>query len=75
MANMRRLPKGTKMQVANQIRYTACQMLGVEDIISELAIRHASISYQDEHHAKVHIDIDAIIDLEKMVQLQNELRV
>lgn len=75
MANMKRLPKGTKMQVANQIRDTACQMLGVEDIISELAIRHASISYQDEHHAKVHIDIDAIIDLEKMDQLQNEPRV
>ena len=75
MANMRRLPNGTKMQVANQIRVTACQMLGVEDIISQLAIRHVSLSYPDEHHVKVHIDIDAIIDLEKMVQLQNELRV
>ena len=72
---MRRLPNGTKMQVANQIRVTACQMLGVEDIISQLAIRHVSLSYPDEHHVKVHIDIDAIIDLEKMVQLQNELRV
>ena len=75
MANMKRLPKGTKMQVANQIRDIACQMLGVEDIISELAIRHVSISCQDEHHAKVHIDMDAVIDLEKIVQLQNELRV
>ena len=75
MANMRRLPKGTKMQVANRIRDTACQMLGVEDIISQLAIRHVSLSYPDEHHMKVHLDIDAIIDLEKMVQLQNEPRV
>lgn len=75
MANMKRLPKGTKTQVANQIRDIACQMLGVEDIISELAIRHASISCQDERHAKVHIDMDAVIDLEKIVQLQNELRV
>lgn len=75
MANMKRLPKGTKMQVANQIRDTACKMVGVEDIISELALRHVSISYQDEHHAKVHIDMDAVIDLEKIVQLQNELRV
>ena len=75
MANMKRLPKGTKMQVANQIRDAACQMLGVENIISELAIRHISLSYPDEHHVKVHFDIDAIIDLEKIVQLQNELRV
>ena len=75
MANMKRLPKGTKMQVANRIRDTACQMLGVEDIISELAIRHLSLSSPDEHHMKVHLDIDAVIDLEKMVQLQNELRV
>lgn len=75
MANMKRLPKGTKMQVANQIRDAACQMLGVEDIISELTLRHVSISYQDEHHWKVHIDMDAVIDLEKIVQLQNELRV
>lgn len=75
MANMRRFLKETKMQVANKIRATACQMLGIENIISELAIRHLSLSYPDEHHAKVHLDIDAIIDLEKMVQLQNELRV
>lgn len=75
MANMRRLPKGTKMQVANRIRAKACQMLGIENIISELAIRHLSLSYPDEHHAKVHLDIDAVIDLEKMVQLQNERRV
>lgn len=75
MANMKRLPKGTKMQVANQIRSTACQMLGVENIISELAIRHVSLSYPDEHHVKLHIDMDAVIDLEKIVQLQNELRV
>lgn len=75
MADMRRLPKGTKMQVANQIRDTACQMLGIENIISELAIRHLSLSYPDEHHAKVYLDIDAVIDLEKIVQLQNELRV
>ena len=75
MANMKRLPNGTKMQVANRIRVAACQMLGVEDIISQLAIRHVSFSYPDEHHMKVHLDIDAIIDLEKMVQLQNELRV
>lgn len=75
MANMRRFLKETKMQVANKIRDTACQMLGIENIISELAIRHLSLSYPDEHHAKVHLDIDAIIDLEKMVQLQNELRV
>lgn len=34
MAIMKRLPKGAKMQVANQIRDIACQMLGVEDIIS-----------------------------------------
>ena len=75
MANMRRLPKGTKMQVANRIRSTACQMLGVENIISELALRHVSLSYPDEHHVKLHIDMDAVIDLEKIVQLQNELRV
>lgn len=75
MANMKRLSNETKMQVANQIRDTACQMLGVEDIISELAIRHVSVSYPDEHHAKVHLDMDIAIDLEKMVQLQNELRV
>lgn len=75
MANMRRLLKEAKMQVANQIRDTACQTLGVENIISELAIRHVSLSYPDEHHAKVHLDIDAVIDLEKIVQLQNELRV
>ena len=75
MANMKRLPNGTKMQVANQIRDTVCQMMGVENIISELTIRHVSFSYPDEHHMKVHLDIDAIIDLEKMVQLQNELRV
>ena len=75
MANMRRLPKGTKMQVANQIRDTACQMLGIENIISELAIRHLSLSYPDEHHAKAHLDTDIVIDLEKMVQLENELRV
>ena len=75
MANMRRVPKGTKMQVANQIRDTACQMLGVENIISQLAIRHVSFSYPDEHHMKVHLDIDAVIDLEKIVQLQNEPRV
>lgn len=75
MANMRGVPKGTKMQVANQIRDIACQMLGVEDIISELAIRHISVSYQDEHHAKLHLDMDAIIDVEKIVQLQDELRV
>lgn len=75
MANMRRLPKGAKMQVANQIRDTACQMLGVENIISQLSIRHVSLSYPDEHHMKVHLDIDAVIDLEKIVQLQNELRV
>ena len=75
MANMRRLPKGTKMQVANQIRDKACQMLGIENIISELAIRHLSLSYPDEHHMKVHLDIDVVLDLEKMVQLQNELRV
>ena len=75
MANMKRLPNGTKMQVANRIRVAACQMLGVEDIISQLAIRHVSFSYPDEHHMKVHLDIDAIIDLEKMVQLQNERRV
>lgn len=75
MANMKRLPNGTKMQLANQIRDTACQMLGVEDIISALAIRHISLSYPDEHHAKVHLDMDVEIDLEKIVQLQNELRV
>lgn len=75
MANMKRWSKETKMRVANQIMDTACQMLGVEDIISELAIRHVSISCQDEHHEKVHIDMDAVIDLEKIVQLQNELRV
>ena len=75
MANMRRLPKGTKTQVANRIRDTACQMLGIENIISELAIRHVSLSYPDEHHAKVHLDVDFEIDLEKIVQLQNELRV
>lgn len=75
MANMRRLSKGTKMQVANQIRDKACQMLGIENIISELAIRHLSLSYPDEHHVKLHIDMDAVIDLEKIVQLQNELRV
>lgn len=75
MANMRRLPKGTKTQVANRIRDTACQMLGVENIISELAIRHLSLSYPDEHHVKLHIDMDAVIDLEKIVQLQNEPRV
>lgn len=75
MANMRRLPKGTKTQVANRIRDTACQMLGIENIISELAIRHLSLSYPDEHHVKLHIDMDAVIDLEKIVQLQNELRV
>lgn len=75
MANMRGVPKGTKMQVTNQIRDIACQMLGVEDIISELAIRHISVSYQDEHHATLHLDIDAIIDVEKIVQLQDELRV
>ena len=75
MANMKRLPKGTKMQVANRIRDTACQMLGVENIISELALRHVSLSYPDEHHVKLHIDMDAVIDLEKIVQLQNELRV
>lgn len=75
MANIKRLPKGTKMQVANQIRVTACQMLGLEDIISELTIRHISVSYPDEHHAKVHLDIDFAIDLEKIVQLQNEPRV
>lgn len=75
MANMRRLPKGTKMQVANRIRVTACQMLGIENIISELAIRHLSLSYPDEHHMKVHLDIDVVLDLEKMVQLQNERRV
>ena len=65
MANMRRLPKGTKMQVANRIRDTACQMLGIENIISELAIRHLSLSYPDEHHGKVHLDIDFAIDLER----------
>lgn len=75
MANMKRWSKETKMRVANQIMDTACQMLGVEDIISELTIRHISISCQDEHHEKVHLDIDAVIDLEKIVQLQNELRV
>lgn len=75
MANMRRLPNGTKMQVANRIRDTACQMLGVENIISELALRHVSLYYPDEHHVKLHIDMDAVIDLEKIVQLQNELRV
>lgn len=75
MANMRRLPKGTKTQVANRIRDTACQMLGIENIISELAIRHLSLSYPDEHHVKLHIDMDAVIDLEKIVQLQNEPRV
>lgn len=75
MANMRRLPKGTKMQVANRIKDTACQMIGVENIISELALRHVSLSYPDEHHVKLHIDMDAVIDLEKIVQLQNELRV
>lgn len=75
MAYMRGVPKGTKMQVANQIRDMACQMLGVEDIISELAIRHISVSYQDEHHVKLHLDVDAIIDVEKIVQLQDELRV
>lgn len=74
MAYMRGMPKGTKMQVANQIRDMACQMLGVEDIISELAIRHISVSYQDEHHVKLHLDVDAIIDVEKIVQLQDELR-
>ena len=75
MANMRRLPNGTKMQVANRIRDTACQMLGVENIISELAIRHISLSYPDEHHVKLHLDMDTIIDMEKIVQLQNEPRV
>ena len=75
MANMKRLPKGTKMQVANRIRDTACQMLGVENIISELAIRHVSLSYTDEHYVKLHLDMDAVIDLEKIAQLQNELRV
>lgn len=75
MAYMRGVPKGTKMQVANQMRDMACQMLGVEDIISELAIRHISVSYQDEHHVKLHLDMDAIIDVEKIVQLQDELRV
>lgn len=75
MANMRGVPKGTKMQVANQIRNIACQMMGVEDIISELAIRHISVSDQDEHHMKLHLDVDAIIDMEKIVQLQDELRV
>lgn len=68
MANMKRLPNGTKMQLANQIRDTACQMLGVEDIISALAIRHISLSYPDEHHAKVHLDMDVTIDFEKIVQ-------
>ena len=75
MANMKRLPKGTKMQVANRIRATACQMLGVENIISQLTIRHVSLSYPDEHHMKMHLDVDAVIDLEKMVQLQNKPRV
>lgn len=75
MANMRRLPKGTKTQVANRIKDTACQMIGVENIISELVLRHVSLSYPDEHHVKLHIDMDAVIDLEKIVQLQNELRV
>ena len=75
MANMKRLPKGTKMQVANQIRDTAFQMLCVENIISELAIRHISLSYPDEHHANMHLEMDIAIDLEKIVQLQNELRV
>ena len=45
MANMKRLPKGTKMHLANLIREEACKMLGVEDIISELTIRHVSIFY------------------------------
>lgn len=76
MAKMKRLPKGTKMQVADLIREKACQMMGVEDIISELTIRHVSIFYQDAYHAKVHLDFDAVIDLEgKIVQLQNEPRV
>lgn len=65
MAHMKRLPKGTKMHLANLIREEACKMLGVEDIISELTIRHISIFYQDAYHAKVHLDIDAVIDLER----------
>ena len=70
------MPKGTKIQVADLIREKACQMIGVEDIISELTIRHISVFYQDAYHAKVHLDIDFEIDLEgKIVQLQNELRV